>query len=105
MPSCSVPELVVVKSPKAIFVPSGDQPGSNALEKPPVASGTFARPVPSGWTTYSEPLAPNRIVVPSGDQLPQKQKLAKPQGVIRCSPLPSTLTTKSATLVLAGLAG
>src|SRR5512132_3777509 len=102
MPSCSVPGLVLVKSPKTIFVPSGDQPGSNALDKPPVASGIFARPVPSGWTTYSEPLPPNRIVSPSGDQLPQKQRPGRPQGEIRSRPVPSRLVTNSATFALAG---
>jgi hypothetical protein len=34
---------------------------------------------------------PNTIHFPSGDQLPSSSQ--KPKGVIRCKPVPSTLTT------------
>src|SRR6266496_1251834 len=104
MPSCSVAGLVRVNSAKTILVPPGDQPGPNARERLLVASGIFARPVPSGWTTYSEPLLSNRIQFPFGDQLPSASE-PEPQGVIRCRPVPLRFTTNSAWAALAGRAG
>ena len=80
MPSCCVPGLVRVKSAKTILVPSGDQPGANARDIPLVVSGIFARPVPSGWTTYSEPLPSNKIERPLGDQLPKPSRAGRPLG-------------------------
>src|SRR6266481_3760172 len=105
MPSCSVPGLVRVNSAKTIFVPPGEQPGANARERLLVVSGIFARPVPSGWTTYSEPLPSNRIERPLGDQLPEASPPGRPQGVIRCKPVPLRFTTNSAWFALAGRAG
>src|SRR6266567_4999017 len=104
MPSFCVPGRVWVTSAKTIFVPVGDQPAANARERLPVARGIFARPVPSGWTTYSEPLVSNRIQLPFGDQLPSASE-PEPQGVIRYKPVPLRFTTNSAWFALAGRAG
>src|SRR5215208_1376449 len=45
------------------------------------------------------------MVVPSGDQRPGSSQNGRPHGVIRRTPLPSRLTTKSATFALAGRLG
>jgi hypothetical protein len=51
IPSWVPPELVLVLSAKTIFVPSGDQPASNAEKAVvvrPVRKAIFRSPVPSG---------------------------------------------------------
>src|SRR5512132_3132925 len=105
MPACSVPELVLVKSETTILVPSGDQLGFCSLEKLSVTSGIIARPEPSGRTTNNDFRLSNKMVFPSGDQRPPSSQNGRPHGVIRRRPLPSTLTTKSATFALAGRLG
>src|SRR6266511_1542881 len=100
MPACPVPGAVAVNSDTTIFVPSGDQSGFCSLEKLWVTRGSFAMPEPSGWTTYSDLWSSNRMVRPSGDQRPPSSKNGRPQGVIRRTPVPSRLTTKSATFPL-----
>src|SRR6476620_4813808 len=99
MPSWVEPALVLVLRETTSLVPSGDQPGSNAVNAVvalPVFSASFIRCEPSGWTVYRDPKCSNTIWVPSGDQLPSSSQ--KPPGVIRCRPVPSTLTTYSAAL-------
>src|SRR5438132_10146599 len=86
-------------------LPSGDQPGSNAKERPgPVCSWIGCRPLPSGWTTYSPPwLLPVRIHCPSGDQLAPAKSSPGCHPLTWCRPLPLTLTTNRAICCRLGL--